>query len=284
MSDTELEYTIVFPDPSDSDLKEDPVIILLGWAGCKDKHLAKYSYIYKNQGYVVLRYTSPWRQIFFTGFFNKNLRYSARKLLDLLLDIGVEEHLILFHVFSNAGSMLYRHIIELLFSQSEIYFAKLNVVGTIFDSSPGNRNLQGGVRALNAVLGSSINIFMKCFVIPAFIFIAFFQVLFYPVLQFISLSHYDALKVDPSRWPQLFLYSKADKIILYRDVEGMIKTRELLNIDVESIDFITSQHVNHFREFPEKYSNKCISFFKECIQTHLTKSFNDKEYDAMNKS
>ncbi|XP_078264638.1 transmembrane protein 53 [Rhinoraja longicauda] len=281
MGDTELEYSIVFPDPSDSDLKEDPVIILLGWAGCQDKHLAKYSYIYKNQGCVVIRYSAPWRQIFFPGIFRRNLRYIARKLLDLLFDIGVEEHPILFHVFSNAGSMLYRHIVELLVNQNENYFTKFNVIGTVFDSAPGNRNLLGSVRALNAVLGSSVNSFVKCFALPAFILMAVFQVLFYPAIQFFSLSHYDALKVDPSRWPQLFLYSKADKIISYKDVEEMIKARKRLNIEVQSLDFNTSQHVNHFREFPDKYSISCIGFFTECVWKHLPKYYDEKPLNVL---
>ncbi|KAJ0058955.1 hypothetical protein NL108_003291, partial [Boleophthalmus pectinirostris] len=28
---------------------KEPVVILLGWAGCKDKHLSKYSSIYNEQ-------------------------------------------------------------------------------------------------------------------------------------------------------------------------------------------------------------------------------------------
>ncbi|XP_059840211.1 transmembrane protein 53 isoform X1 [Hypanus sabinus] len=252
-------------------LKEDPVTILLGWAGCQDKHLAKYSYIYKNQGCVVLRYPTPWQEIFFPGIFSKNLHYTARKLLDLLFDIGIEEHPILFHVFSNAGSMLYCRIVE-LFNQPETKYAKLNVVGAIFDSAPGDKNLLGGIRALNTVLRPSINIFARCFAILIFTLTAFFRVLFYPVTRFISLSFYDALKAEPSRWPQLFLYSKADEIISYKDIERMIKARKLLNIEVQSMDFITSQHVSHFKMFPDKYSSKCISFFKRCIQLHLTDS------------
>ncbi|XP_072919091.1 transmembrane protein 53 isoform X2 [Hemitrygon akajei] len=253
------------------DLKEDPVTILLGWAGCQDKHLAKYSYIYKNQGCVVLRYPTPWQQIFFPGILSKNLHYTARKLLDLLFDIGIEEHPILFHVFSNAGSMLYCQIVE-LFNQTETKYATLNVVGAIFDSAPGDKNLLGGIRALNTVLSPSINIFVRCFAILIFTSTAFFRVLFYPVTRFISLSFYDALKAEPSRWPQLFLYSKADEIISYKDIERMIKARKLLNIEVQSMDFITSQHVSHFKMFPDKYSSKCISFFKRCIQLHLIDS------------
>uniref|UniRef100_UPI00398E88E0 transmembrane protein 53 n=1 Tax=Pristiophorus japonicus TaxID=55135 RepID=UPI00398E88E0 len=279
MGDAELEYTIVFPDLTDSGFKEDPVIILLGWGGCKDKHLAKYSYIYKNQGCIVLRYTAPWRQIFFPGIFSKSLQCTARKLLDVVFDIGIEDHPILFHVFSNGGCMLYRHIVEIQYNKTETYLSKLNVVGTIFDSTPGNRNLQGSITALYAVLDSSTNVFVKCIAIPTFVLIVLLKILLYPITQFVSLSFYDALKVDPSRWPQLFLYSKADKIISYKDIEAMIKIRKLLNIQVQSVDFNTSQHVNHFREFPEKYSTKCISFLKECIrQTPLTRLFDKRNF------
>ncbi|XP_078074711.1 transmembrane protein 53 [Mustelus asterias] len=279
MGDRELEYTVVFPEPlSESGFKEDPVIILLGWSGSQDKHLAKYSNIYKNQGCIVLRYTAPWRQIFFSGIFSKNLHYTARKLLDLLFDIGIEDHPIMFHVFSNGGCMLYRHIVELQCNKTETYFTKLNVIGTIFDSAPGNRNLQGGIRALSAVLGSSTNVFVKCIAIPAFVLIAVLKVVLYPVTQFVSLSCYDALKVNPSRWPQLYLYSKADKIISYKEVEAMIKIRKQLDIHVQSVDFNTSQHVNHFREYPDEYSTKCIRFLKECVQkTPLSRLFDKKK-------
>ncbi|XP_041064655.1 transmembrane protein 53 [Carcharodon carcharias] len=278
MGDKDLEYTIVFPEPSDSGFKENPVIILLGWGGCQDKHLAKYSYIYKNQGCIVLRYTVPWRQIFFPGTFSKNLHCTARKLLDLLFDIGIEEHPIMFHVFSNGGCVLYRHVVELQCNKTETYFTKLNVIGTIFDSAPGNKNLQGGIRALYTVLGSSVSVFVKCITIPAFVLIVLLKAVLYPITQLVSLSCYDALKVDPSRWPQLFLYSKADKIILQKDIEAMIKVRKLLDIQVQCVDFNTSQHVSHFREFPDEYSTKCISFLKECVQkAPLSRLFDKKK-------
>ncbi|XP_078417206.1 transmembrane protein 53 [Cetorhinus maximus] len=278
MGDKDLEYTVVFSEPNDSGFKENPVIILLGWAGCQHKHLAKYSYIYNNQGCIVLRYTVPWRQIFFPGTFSKNLHCTARKLLDLLFDIGIEEHPIMFHVFSNGGCMLYRHVVELQCNKTETYFTKLNVIGTIFDSAPGNRNLQGGIRALYTVLGPSVSVFVKCIAIPAFVLIVLLKTVLYPVTQFVSLSCYDALKVDPSRWPQLFLYSKADKVILHKDIEAMIKVRKLLNIQVQCVDFNTSQHVSHFREFPDEYSTKCISFLKECVQkAPLSRLFDKKK-------
>ena len=42
----ELDYNIHFPPPSDS---VEPVVILIGWAGCLERHLAKYSAIYEHR-------------------------------------------------------------------------------------------------------------------------------------------------------------------------------------------------------------------------------------------
>lgn len=65
MDDT-LEYFIKFPSPnfkSDSQGAETdyvfvcnetnvPIVLLLGWAGCQDKYLMKYSKIYEDRGLV----------------------------------------------------------------------------------------------------------------------------------------------------------------------------------------------------------------------------------------
>ena len=60
--DDDLDYHIVFPSPNvgESDApnvdemgntrQKEPVIILLGWAGCQDKHLTKYSAFYEYRG------------------------------------------------------------------------------------------------------------------------------------------------------------------------------------------------------------------------------------------
>ena len=55
-SDIDLDYHVTFPSPSqDEDGGErantpnpenEPVVILLGWLGCQEKHLAKYSEMY----------------------------------------------------------------------------------------------------------------------------------------------------------------------------------------------------------------------------------------------
>lgn len=65
--DDSLEYFIKFPTPNfrqdtDGGGESDyvfvynetnvPIVILLGWAGCQDKYLMKYSRIYEDRGYM----------------------------------------------------------------------------------------------------------------------------------------------------------------------------------------------------------------------------------------
>ena len=64
-AEEELDYHITFPSPVSQDMPEEedddanaetgtsnqqePVVVLLGWAGCKDKYLSKYSAIYEKR-------------------------------------------------------------------------------------------------------------------------------------------------------------------------------------------------------------------------------------------
>ena len=45
-TDVEFEYNIQFPPPSET---VEPVVILLGWAGCQEKNLRKYSALYDSR-------------------------------------------------------------------------------------------------------------------------------------------------------------------------------------------------------------------------------------------
>uniref|UniRef100_A0A8C5VNY3 Transmembrane protein 53 n=1 Tax=Microcebus murinus TaxID=30608 RepID=A0A8C5VNY3_MICMU len=152
MASAELDYTIEIPDQPCWSQKNSlsqggkeagtrqPVVILLGWGGCRDKYLAKYSAIYHKRGCIVIRYTAPWHMVFFSESLGiPSLRVLAQKLLELLFDYEIEKEPLLFHVFSNAGVMLYRYVLELL--QTHQRFCHLRVVGTIFDSGPGDSNL-----------------------------------------------------------------------------------------------------------------------------------------------
>ncbi|NXU10110.1 TM53B protein, partial [Pardalotus punctatus] len=241
-----------------------PVVILLGWAGCQDKYLAKYSAIYSQKGCTVIRYTAPWRMVFFSETFGiRSLQTPARQLLELLFDYSVENRPVLFHVFSNGGVMLYRYIIEALHTHKP--FKNLRVAGTIFDSAPGRRNLRGGLRALATVL-VSMNVLLKYFLLFTFASTAVvLRILLYPLTRFLHESHYDALLRAPSRWPELYLYSQADLIIKASEVQHMADARQQLGVPVKAVDFLDSAHVSHMRVYPTYYRSLCMTFLSDCV-------------------
>ncbi|XP_028667097.1 transmembrane protein 53 [Erpetoichthys calabaricus] len=269
MGDSGLDYNIVFPEPYASEKywfgRKEPVVILLGWAGCKDKHLAKYSSLYNKQGCIAIRYTAPSKAVFlYEPFGSKQLLSIAGKLLDLLLDYEVQENPLLFHVFSNGGFMLYRYIAQLLHSDPQ--FKNLKVVGTVVDSAPGNQNVVGSVRALNATLGTNTHLVIRYLALAIFTCMVFMlRVLLYSITKHIHENHFDAMLKEPSNWPHLYLYSKADRVIDHRDVERMVKARQQQGFPIKSVDFVTSEHVSHLRMFPELYSKHCIAFLDSCM-------------------
>ncbi|XP_071606422.1 transmembrane protein 53 isoform X1 [Heliangelus exortis] len=245
-----------------------PVVILLGWAGCQDKYLAKYSAIYSQKGCSVIRYCAPWRMIFFAESFGiRSLQTPARKLLELLFDYSIENRPVLFHVFSNGGVMLYRYIIEALHTQMP--FKTLKVAGTIFDSAPGRRNLRGALRALATILATT-NVLLKYFLLFTFATSAVvLRIVLYPLTRFLHESHYDAMLKAPSRWPELYLFSQADAIIKASDVKDMADARQKLGVSVKAVDFSDSAHVSHFRVYPTYYSRLCTTFLSDCVEGSL---------------
>ncbi|XP_061488739.1 transmembrane protein 53 [Rhineura floridana] len=241
-----------------------PVVILLGWAGSKDRYLEKYSTVYLHEGCVVIRYTAPWRLVFFSESLGiKSLQNLAKKLLELLFDYKVETKPLFFHVFSNGGVMLYRYIMELLHTHQQ--FQHLRVVGTVFDSTPGRKNLRGALRALSVIL-ASYNVWVKYLLLLTFaVLVVILRIVLYPVTRFVHESHYDALLKQLSRWPELYLYSKADSVILASDVENMIEARQQHRVLVKAVDFVDSDHVSHLRAYPTLYTTHCTSFMYSCI-------------------
>ncbi|KAM9008532.1 transmembrane protein 53 [Ara ararauna] len=242
-----------------------PVVILLGWAGCQDRYLAKYSTIYSQKGCAVIRYTAPWRMVFFSETCGiRSLQAPAKQLLELLFEHSIENRPVLFHVFSNGGVMLYRYVMEMLHSHKQ--FKELKVAGTIFDSAPGRRNLRGALRAFATILVSR-NVLLKYFLLFAFATAAaMLRILLYPLTRFIHKSHYDVLLEAPSRWPELYLYSQADAIIKASEVKSMADARQQLGVSVKAVDFAYSAHVSHMRAYPTYYSSLCTTFLSECLE------------------
>lgn len=123
-----------------------PVVLLLGWAGCQDKYLQKYSKIYEDRGLITVRYTAPISKLF---WHRSDMLLIGDKILRLLYDMNFDQHPVIVHVFSNGGAYLYQHI-ALAIRRAQM---PIQIRGMIFDSAPGERRVTGLFRALKVILG-----------------------------------------------------------------------------------------------------------------------------------
>ncbi|KAL2716592.1 transmembrane protein 53 isoform X1 [Vespula squamosa] len=303
MSDQEdLEYCIMFPSfppsPKDptltsstnngQDHKEEfvfvyeedkrPLVVLLGWAGCQDRYLAKYSAIYKEKSCITLRYTAPMECLF--GRRDK-MPYIGKRLLQVIAKNSLNDHPIFFHIFSNGGALLYQHIsIAMQQMDSPI---QSQVKGVIFDSAPGERRVTSLFKAISAIIGGH-----PLTNIPTSFFITIFLSMFwfFEVITFLLVSTYFitviahalgrgftiqsnpfALMEESYSWPQLFLYSNTDTLIPAADVEKFASRRAERGVHVQLVLFTNSPHVKHYAMYREVYVNTVCSFINECLQS-----------------
>ncbi|XP_055541929.1 transmembrane protein 53-B [Wyeomyia smithii] len=286
MDDT-LEYFIKFPSPNfkteapgaESDYvfvcneTNVPIVLLLGWAGCQDKYLMKYSKIYEDRGLITIRYTAPVNNLFWK---RKAMVQIGEKILKLIYDMNFDSHPLIFHVFSNGGAFLYQHI-ALANRRSK---RPVRICGMIFDSAPGDRRILGLFRAISAILGKErrCNALVSAFMAISIIFLWTFEDSFNYLRNLVYSDGYEVqtnpshnLKYECNEWPQLFLYSKTDRLIPYTDIEKFAVYRQKCGTDVRMVCFDRSEHVKHYIRHPQEYIYSVCKFINDCLANHYNK-------------
>nr|GMD41604.1 transmembrane protein 53 [Ipomoea batatas]GMD44555.1 transmembrane protein 53 [Ipomoea batatas]GMD46197.1 transmembrane protein 53 [Ipomoea batatas]GMD47780.1 transmembrane protein 53 [Ipomoea batatas] len=67
--------------------------------------------------------------------------------------------------------------------------------------------------------------------------------------------------------PQLYIYSTADKVIPAGSVESFIEGQRRTGREVRACNFISTPHVDHFRNDPELYTSELAQFLEDCVLT-----------------
>ncbi len=89
----------------------DTVAILMGWWGSRDRHMKAYSGIYTSVGISTVRFTASSYSIW-------NPDNIAKELVSFLHRHGLHERKVLFHMWSNGGSLVYCRILDHLKTSS----------------------------------------------------------------------------------------------------------------------------------------------------------------------
>ncbi|XP_008209885.1 transmembrane protein 53 [Nasonia vitripennis] len=276
----ELEYNFTFPGaakPAASsnsvrsvddfvfvyEEQKRPLVVLLGWAGCQDKYLAKYSAIYEERSCITLRCTAPMEYVFWR---QDRLPRVSRRLIQLIREKCSDEHPVIFHVFSNGGATFYHHISRAMQQAG----SPLKVKGVIFDSSPGENRVSSLFKALKAIIGghplTSIPI--------SFALTLFFSFVWYfEIIIFRALGRKEVIKTDPISlteepysWPQIFLYSDVDSLIRASDVEKFASRRAERGVRTQLVQFTGSPHVKHLNTYRDVYVSTVCSFINDCLR------------------
>ncbi|CAD6996778.1 unnamed protein product [Ceratitis capitata] len=264
MDTGDSDFVFVYNDSNDSNV---PIVMLLGWAGCQDRYLMKYSKIYEDRGLITVRYTAPVDTLFWK---RTAMVPIGEKILKLMYDMNFDTHPVIVHIFSNGGAYLYQHISLAM----RKYKTPIQIRGMIFDSAPGERRILGLYRAVTAIYGKERK---NCHCVTALIITLTLSIMWFVEETFaafkslffksepVQTNPFSDLKNDATQFPQLFVYSKGDVVIPYEDIEKFIKIRQERGVHVSAACFEDAEHVKIYTKYPSQYIQCVCSFINNCL-------------------
>ncbi|XP_023333025.1 transmembrane protein 53-like isoform X1 [Eurytemora carolleeae] len=236
-----------------------PTVVLFGYAGSPKSHLEKYETLYTSLGYNSVCCILPHKELF--AYNIPEIQKCAEKVLSVIESSGAQN--IVAHCFSNNGIALYQQTYTILNTQKR---AECYIKGLILDSGPGPMGLRDNVlkRIFNDKQGR-IFLPIALFFVNAANKIPFAENIKSIIEQCRSLksnfkenSHVPWTGLfmktqEKGTWPVLFLYSKADTLMPWKYVAGVVQRLKPHRTVYEN-RFEKSGHVAHFKTYPEEYT------------------------------
>ncbi len=278
--DDDLEFYMTFPSPPPVDTsaitgeietfsrlrlvgpeEPEPVVFLLGWAGCEDKELAKYSKLYEDLGCVTVRYTLPEMA--------KKITPLAARLLDLLAEMSLQSSQVFIHAFGDNGGILYQHMSELMFDKGREEYISIapKLTGVIFDCCPGSPR-----RHRSLATGASSNNFFYRLVVSPLLLLLTLVMHYLAMLLGVNVESRDCTKFlkssDRALAPCLFLSSIPETI------EAVAEARQLKGSDVSKVCFDSpdgSSQAQLLRDHKEAYISAVTSFAAKCLKNETNR-------------
>jgi hypothetical protein len=276
-----------------SSAKSRTVVVLLGWLGAKQNHLKIYAEWYTSRGFHVITFTFPMSEVL-----SYQIGGKAEKDVGLLvnhlagwLDEEQGKNLV-FHTFSNTGWLTYGVILEMFQKQDPSLMGKIK--GCIIDSAPvAAPDPQVWASGFSAAFlkkhsvatkGSNVNVIVgeKCDEEPKpavtetallLILEKFFKVVLnLPAVNRRLSNVITQLSSGQPNCPQLYIYSSADRVIPAESVELFIEKQRRAGLEVRACNFVSTPHVDHFRNDPQRYTTQLSQFLEDCVLTCCKRS------------
>ncbi|XP_021682843.2 uncharacterized protein LOC110666596 isoform X2 [Hevea brasiliensis] len=284
-----------FTRSSDCSLaKSRTVVVLLGWLGSKQKHLKKYAKWYTSRGFHAITFTFPMAEIL-----SYRVGGKAEQDIDLLVnhlaDWLEQEHEknLVFHTFSNTGWLTYGVILEKFQNQDSSLMGRIK--GCVVDSAPvaapdpqvwasgfsaaflKKNSVATKVHVISHESNVEVSVGSKTLVEPKpaateaallVILEKFFEVILnLPTVNRRLSDVLSLLSSGQPRCPQLYIYSSADRVIPAMSVESFIEDQRRAGHDVRACNFVSTPHVDHFRNDPKMYGAQLSQFLDDYVLT-----------------
>ncbi|KAI6234024.1 Transmembrane protein 53 [Aphelenchoides fujianensis] len=268
-----------------------PLVLLFGWGGATERLLRRYELIYERAGYATIAYISqfivPW-----------SLQTTRRWAVDFVQKANLESEggrPLLIHAFSMTGITTFWALWELLEKRPFGARIKRQVRGIVFDRQAAGRkgvnatlDFSGPTRitspriAAEAVANGhyppSMRDLSSSFLRAGTRTAVFFWYALVRLRLLVNSGSIDdtcafhrlSLRVDlPAN--QLFLYSKADPLIDYRNVEEFAEIQRKAGVRVETKRWEESGHIQHYAHDPREYERLCLQFASRLLRDERAK-------------
>ncbi|KAL9264887.1 Transmembrane protein 53-like protein [Drosera capensis] len=258
--------------------ERDVMVVLLGWLGATPRHLMKYAEIYVGRGCGVVTFAVSVSNVLWLDL-GRGIEERVEALVGRLVDWLEEE--------DGRGRERYGSILCRLQSRPDILD---KIRGCIVDSGAApelspqvwaagfaaamlkkrgpavHPSAEAGELSIGTMLKAQEDEKSIIEILLLFIFESIFSFLLQlpDVNRRLSKILFILSESQPP-CPQLYLYSTADKVIPFRSVESFIKEQRKIGKEVQSFNFVSSPHVDHYRRFPDLYTSKVIDFLNLCL-------------------
>ncbi|CAI2342050.1 unnamed protein product [Caenorhabditis sp. 36 PRJEB53466] len=245
------------------------LVVLFGWAGCKDRYLSKYAQYYQDSGISTVRFTPPISRIRSFSSYRPFARCFHRVLVDFLKEQEVTA--IYFHVFSMNGCSLLAAYWDQMKELESGELIESKAKGLIFDSCPAFTSPAQSAQAVSfATLPPSHyhGALRKSYRAVLYTFFSFHRGVIW-LRSFLEKDiyekHYAYFKMItfenlPNK--QLYIYGPADMVCSEESIEGYARLMEQRGVSISKLRLLDSLHCQHLRSHPVTYTQECLDFVK----------------------